>query len=1298
MIYPNAGRLIKKRRTERGLSLAAAAASVGVTKAGLSQIESGKRLPSHELVEALSALLDLSPDAVRLAAGRLPDDVASASPDVMALVTKVARTAIEGRATDLQLSPSSEALLHLASSPLRKAKKVKSPLAGDIRVGKNTTAYRTHSYHTKVPPDAIAPLLEYYTRPGDIVLDPFCGSGMTGVAAVRSGRNAVLTDLSPAAVHIARNYVTRCDPDLLRESFRALEERVRPTMSWLYEIVGPDGTRETVEHTTWSDVYECPRCTDQWAFWDAARAADGSVRASFGCPKCKATLSKKDLSWVGESPVESAISAAGRLRHVRRTPSDQELELIGRAASAPIPYFCPDVAFDSSREMWRASHKAMGIRSVADFYTRRNLYALAALRHEILKEPDERIRNALLWAFTAIANRASKRYQWNSKRPTNVMTGTLYVSSLRYEFNVWSLFRRKCRDVIRYFDRFPASDASWAETAVRSATDLSFLPDDSIDFVFMDPPFGSNIFYSDVSLLWEAWLGHMTDGADEMVVNSHRKRLDGGKSLDDYAEMMATAFAEVRRVLKPNGYAALVFANTNGKVWDALQSALDKGGLKVVQTAALDKVHRSIKGIQADLGKQDVTRLDVILTLSARKGPSPVAKVRGGATRTSAVRKLIRRSGEAGVTTDRLFTQLVQQAMESGTPLSGLNLSTVRALAEEAGARKSDGSWFLGESKEFWDPVDSPYGCAAQSYQADIKAFLGALDLTKPPKRVAKPLEGAYAGARNSPLYNAHSYPTKIPPEAIRPFIKHFTRQGDLVLDPFSGSGMTGVAAAMEGRHAILRDISVLAAHLAHNHTRPCNPGMLQSTFDDIYSELRPKFEELYRVENGKPDGYAHYTIWSTRHECPDCRKTFPLWDAVDRSTGRIGDTITCPLCRAEIRRRALRACGSEPAWINYATPDTRRRAERTPTEQDLQHIRSFTRDTIEDWYPRVGLGPERDMYNVSALHLQNIREVADFYTPRNLTALAMLWKRVSDVSDARIRDVLRFAFTNTAWHGTRMRRFNARGGQRPLTGTLYVPQLSSEVNVLEVMRNKIRQLCSYYSAFKPTACTPAPAVTTGSATAMPEIPDESVDYVFTDPPFGSNLFYADCNVIAESWLGGLTRTDNEAVINRTLSPDKGGKTLGDYQALMTAALMEIRRVLKPKAWATVVFHNTNHEVWGALQAAAIEAGFSIRHAAGLDRKQQSHKGYKGRGDKERVAHFDVMVSMRKTERASTKQPTKADDKTVRKLVAELVTQDSRAANSTQWLHSALLRRLVKGGYDLASVDYQRVAMIRQTD
>ena len=77
----------------------------------------------------------------------------------------------------------------------------------ELLARRSDSLYGVHPYHTKVPPSVIETCIKEHTRPGDLVLDPFCGSGMTGVAAARTGRRAALNDLSPAAVHIARGDV-----------------------------------------------------------------------------------------------------------------------------------------------------------------------------------------------------------------------------------------------------------------------------------------------------------------------------------------------------------------------------------------------------------------------------------------------------------------------------------------------------------------------------------------------------------------------------------------------------------------------------------------------------------------------------------------------------------------------------------------------------------------------------------------------------------------------------------------------------------------------------------------------------------------------------------------------------------------------------------------------------------------------------------------------------------------------------------------------------------------------------------
>lgn len=1255
-----AGNLIRARREAKSWSLGNMAERIGVTSSFLSLVENGKRQLSEKQATDIALLLGIPTELLLLGSGRLPDDVVGAIRFDAANAAAAIRQSTEKGVVDFPTSPR---VIIQNQGGESKASSLVGAIPTRVTVSKTSASYRAHSYHTKVPPAAITPFIQCLTDSNGVVADPFCGSGMTGVAALQQGRSAYLSDLSPAAVHIARNYATPCDPKSLRSALSRVEENVSTTMAWLYRPTGPD--HRNIEYTTWSDLFQCPHCGEDLLYWDVRDANDGrDVR----CISCGRASRKSEFRWKGEVPVETHV-ASGSNRIETRAADSFDRALIEEVSSVPIPYWTPSADFGPDREMWRASHAAMGITDAAHFFTRRNLYALAALRHAIFKCSEGRVRDALMFAFTASVNRASRRYQWNAKRPTNVMTGTLYISSLRYEWNVWSLFRRKALDVLRYYDSFPTNDAT-VEVFQRTATDLSCLPDGSVDLVFMDPPFGSNIFYADSSILWEAWLGTLTARSSEMVVSTDRKRVTSAKDLSEYGDLMRQSFCEVRRILRKRGQSVLAFSNSDDAVWESVQDALSDAGLGVAAIHVLDKGQPSIKGVKGLLGKENVTRLDLMLRLEKINPRSD--KLRKTASDEFLDKEIERALQDQAEPTDTVYSMVLRAALSKGLSARGITMPSIATRCLNLGAKKVDGKWVLPQPRKESSPADFVEGYLADSTTIPVTTTKECPEYT--PKTL-KPI----AGGRGSPAYLAHSYHTKVPPEAIVPYIENFSRPGDVVLDPFCGSGMTGVAANQTGRRAILSDLSPVAAHLAWNHTRACDPNELVIAFAALEERLRGKIDQIYATtdENGNK-ARSHWVLWSTVHQCPGCSLEFSLWSVVDRESGRLGRSMTCPKCGLTKERRQFVVVDNAPAWISFERPDGSR-GERPANDKDVKRARSFQRRDIPAWWPDVPLGADREMYQRCALHLQKIETVADLYTPRNLHALALIWQQIQAEPNVRLRRALAFAFTNTAWHGTRMRRFNARGGQRPLTGTLYVPQLSSEANVLEVMRNKIAQLAKFYATV-PTIEHP-PAVLQGSATELAQIKTESVDYIFTDPPFGSNIFYADCNLIWESWLGRTTDTSLEAVINRSLPKSSGGKDLATYQELMSGAMREMARVLKPGGWATVVFHNTDPAVWEAIRVAATSANLEFHEAASLDRKQQSHKGYKGRQGTENVAHFDVVMNLQKPSALAgggKRRPRSKNQALSLTLAQEIqiVLKDQKiASRGVQGVHAEIMRR-----------------------
>ena len=170
----------------------------------------------------------------------------------------------------------------------------------------------------------------------------------------------------------------------------------------------------------------------------------------------------------------------------------------------------------------------------------------------------------------------------------------------------------------------------------------------------------------------------------------------------------------------------------------------------------------------------------------------------------------------------------------------------------------------------------------------------------------------------------------------------------------------------------------------------------------------------------------------------------------------------------------------------------------------------------------------------------------------------------------------------------------------RYLTGVYYVGSQISEVSPDYNLRNKLDRLVK---AFKKSSTFLNKAIINNGTAANLRFPARSIDYIFTDPPFGENIYYADLNFLVESWHRVKTNAEPEAIVDKAKDKD-----LAKYQDLMYQCLAEYYRVLKPNRWMTVVFHNSHNAVWNAIQEAMLSAGFVIANVRTLDKQQGSYR------------------------------------------------------------------------------------------
>lgn len=487
-----------------------------------------------------------------------------------------------------------------------------------LTVPRTDAIYNCHGYLTKVPVGAIEPFIETFTQKGDVIADFFAGSGMTGLAAVRLGRKARLSDISALGRHIATGYATNVSPKLFRETAdKVVAKATRAIGDLYYTCRTADNAKVEMVRAVWSFTYICPSCEFSLVYYRHL-SAKGAPPAS--CPSCQTPFIRRKWLRGADVPV-LVVARSEQGRQAEQAVSDFDLKLIDRAAKDPRQKEIPSLVIDKDREMYsRSGLGKAGLMRTADFFSPRNAIALLELWRAINAVEDIALRQKLRFAFTAILPRASRRYQWSAQRPLNAQNQTYYIAPVYYEWNVFELFGRKIEAALRS-DEILFTEAPLLQTqpqedmeyALASADRLSHLASASVDYVFTDPPFGSNIFYSDMNLFHEAWLGTVTDHASEAVVHTTGKRKKDASVR--YEALLSSAFSEAFRVLKPGRYMSVVFGNSSGHIWGLVQRAIRDAGFKAApaHVAILDKGQRSVKGLNS--GSESVVTVDLVLTV-----------------------------------------------------------------------------------------------------------------------------------------------------------------------------------------------------------------------------------------------------------------------------------------------------------------------------------------------------------------------------------------------------------------------------------------------------------------------------------------------------------------------------------------------------------------------------------------------------------------------------------------------------------------------------------------------------------
>lgn len=218
-----------------------------------------------------------------------------------------------------------------------------SPLDYAIKAQTHLAQYLMHKYWARKPHNVIAKYIEYYTKPGAVILDPFIGSGVTAYEALRQGRKVIGIDINPIAILISRVTVQPFDLSRLKKAFALLAEKVKKSVDKVYETKCPVHDKSArIEEVVWSRTTSCRLCGREIVLIYAQKGRN------YFCMNCGAPVSSDHAFKTEDKVVRLKYScdscsedAGGRKKlHIKEVSKD-DIKHFAALEQSKIPYYYP---------------------------------------------------------------------------------------------------------------------------------------------------------------------------------------------------------------------------------------------------------------------------------------------------------------------------------------------------------------------------------------------------------------------------------------------------------------------------------------------------------------------------------------------------------------------------------------------------------------------------------------------------------------------------------------------------------------------------------------------------------------------------------------------------------------------------------------------------------------------------------------------------------------------------------------------------------------------------------------------
>lgn len=430
----------------------------------------------------------------------------------------------------------------------------------------------------------------------------------------------------------------------------------------------------------------------------------------------------------------------------------------------------------------------------------------------------------------------------------------------------------------------------------------------------------------------------------------------------------------------------------------------------------------------------------------------------------------------------------------------------------------------------------------------------------------------------HTPEYLMHKYWARKPHNVIRECISSLTTEGDVIVDPFCGSGVTIREGASIGRKSYGFDLNPVAVLISSVLVDPPQIDEFDEAFGDIYEKVYAKLGHLYRTEDGRTIKYLSHRIIS---KC-DCSKVVKQGDCI-----KDGKKLLCPVCGKIIRFNLERLIDTEVFNITVENDKNYK-----PTEAELvkqKELSSYKDDSIDTDIFNFGFPENRRILSFNGI------TTASFFTERNFCILSCFAENIWKIKDEKIKNCALLLLTASAAQCSRLiasRNNLSTGGPAWSVPGFWVPQEHLETNPFVHIKARLAKIKKALVTLSNSPVNAEAKIVQGNSLELlnnKEYADLKADLIFLDPPYGDSVPYTEFSNIWNSFLKDIPCSDEDISVSdrvdKSASWENYSQKLDEYMRCFTRHLTATGKLL-------ITFNNNDMRAWTALIASLQKNGF----------------------------------------------------------------------------------------------------------